>query len=52
MVFSLFLLHDLTGIVRGGETNYGMAATGVSMSLYNIFANLLILLIALASDRR
>ncbi len=52
VVFSLFLLHDLNRIVRGGETNYVMAATGVYISLYNIFANLLILLMALAGDRR
>jgi len=52
VVFSLFLLHDLNRIVRGGETNYVMAATGVFLSLYNIFANLLILLMTLAGDRR
>lgn len=52
VVFSLFLLHDLNRIVRGGETNYVMAATGVYLSLYNIFANLLILLMALAGERR
>ncbi len=52
VVFSLFLLYDLNRIVRGGETNYVMAATGVYMSLYNIFANLLVLLTALTGDRR
>ena len=52
VVFSLFLLHDLNRIVRGGETNYVLATTGVYLSLYNIFANLLILLMALAGDRR
>jgi len=52
VVFSLFLLYDLNRIVRGGDTNYVMATTGVYISLYNIFANLLILLMALAGDRR
>jgi modulator of FtsH protease len=52
VVFSLFLLYDLNRIVRGGETNYVMAATGVYMSLYNIFANLLVLLMALAGGGR
>jgi len=52
VVFSLFLLYDLNRIVRGGETNYIMATTGVYMSLYNIFANLLILLMALSGDQR
>jgi len=51
VVFSLFLLYDLNRIVRGGETNYIMAATGVYMSLFNIFANLLNLLLAFAGDR-
>jgi modulator of FtsH protease len=51
VVFSLFLLYDLNRIVRGGETNYIMATTGVYMSLFNIFANLLQLLIGLRGDR-
>jgi modulator of FtsH protease len=51
VVFSLFLLHDLNRIVRGGETNYVIATTGVYMSLFNIFANLLYLLMALSGDR-
>ena len=51
VVFSLFLLHDLNRIVRGGETNYIMAATGVYISLYNIFVSLLQLLMAFAGDR-
>jgi modulator of FtsH protease len=51
VVFSLFLLYDLQRIMRGGETNYVMATTGVYMSLFNIFANLLHLLMALAGDR-
>jgi modulator of FtsH protease len=37
VVFSLFLLYDLNRIVRGGETNYVMATTGVYLSLLNIF---------------
>jgi modulator of FtsH protease len=51
VVFSLFLLHDLSRIVTGGETNYVMATTGVYMSLFNIFANLLSLLMALTGER-
>jgi len=51
VVFSLFLLYDLNRIVRGGETNYIMATTGVYMSLFNIFVNLLHLLMALAGQR-
>jgi modulator of FtsH protease len=51
VVFSLFLLYDLQRIMRGGETNYVIAATGVYMSLFNIFANLLQILLALGGDR-
>src|SRR5262249_52995237 len=51
VVFSLFLLHDLSRIVTGGETNYVIATTGVYMSLFNIFANLLQLLMALSGER-
>ncbi|HSG74712.1 MAG TPA: Bax inhibitor-1/YccA family protein, partial [Burkholderiales bacterium] len=51
VVFSLFLLYDLQRIIRGGETNYVMATTGVYMSLFNIFANLLYLLMALSGQR-
>ena len=51
VVFSLFLVYDLQRIMRGGETNYIMATTGVYMSLFNIFANLLHLLLALGGER-
>jgi modulator of FtsH protease len=51
VVFSLFLLHDLSRIVTGGETNYVIATTGVYMSLFNIFANLLQILMALTGER-
>ncbi|MGD2141690.1 MAG: Bax inhibitor-1/YccA family protein [Burkholderiales bacterium] len=51
VIFSMFLLHDVSRIVNGGETNYIMAATGVYISLWAIFANLLQLLMALAGQR-
>jgi len=51
VVFSLFLLYDLQRIIRGGETNYVMATTGVYMSLFNIFASLLQLLGIFGGDR-
>ena len=51
VIFSLFLLHDVSRIVNGGETNYIMATTGVYMSLFNIFANLLQILMALAGEK-
>jgi modulator of FtsH protease len=51
VLFSMFLVYDLQRIIRGGETNYVMATTGVYMSLFNIFANLLHLLLALTGER-
>ena len=51
VIFSLFLLHDVSRIVNGGETNYIMATTGCYMSLFNIFANLLQLLMALTGEK-
>jgi modulator of FtsH protease len=51
VVFSLYLLHDLSRIVTGGETNYVIATTGVYISLLNIFVSLLQLLMALSGDR-
>ena len=51
VVFALFLLHDVSRIVNGGETNYIMATTGCYLSLFNIFANLLHLLMVLTGER-
>ena len=50
-IFSLYVLYDVSNIVRGGETNYIMATTGVFLSLFNIFANLLHLLMAFTGER-
>ena len=44
VVFSLYLLFDLSRIVTGGETNYVMATTGVYISMLNIFTSLLSIL--------
>jgi len=53
VVFSLFLLYEVSRIVNGGEDNYIVATTGVYLSLYNVFVNLLYLLMALmGNDRR
>ena len=51
VVFSLFLLYDLSRIITGGETNYVMATTGVYISLLNIFSSLLHLLMALGGEK-
>ena len=50
-IFSLFLLYDLKRIMDGGETNYISATLSVYLSVYNIFSNLLVLLMSLFGNR-
>ena len=47
----LYLLFDLSRIVRGGETNYVMATLALFLDLFNIFVNLLSLLLAFSGQR-
>ncbi len=51
VIFSLYLLHDLSRIVTGGETNYVMATTGVYLSLFNIFTSLVQILLSLFGEK-
>jgi len=51
LLFSLWLLHDLSRIVTGGETNYVMATLSLFLDIYNIFVNLLSLLMVFAGNR-
>ena len=51
LLCSGLILYKTSQIIHGGETNYIMATTGVYMSLFNIFANLLHLLMALSGER-
>jgi FtsH-binding integral membrane protein len=51
LLFSMWLLYDISNIVRGGETNYVSATLSVYMSLYNIFVSLLNLLMAFSGQR-
>lgn len=51
LLFSGFLLFDISRIVNGGETNYVMATLSVYLSIYNIFVNLLQLLMAFMGER-
>jgi modulator of FtsH protease len=43
-IFSAFMLVDLQRVVNGGETNYVSATLAIYLSIYNVFANLLMLL--------
>ena len=51
LIFSAFILHDVSRIVNGGETNYVMATLSLFLSLYNIFTSLLHLLLAFTGQR-
>jgi len=51
MIFSGFILYDVNRIVKGGETNYVMATLALYMNIYNLFVNLLYLLMALMGNR-
>jgi modulator of FtsH protease len=51
LIFSGFILYDVSRVVRGGETNYVMATLSIYLNIYNLFVNLLHLLLALAGNR-
>lgn len=51
LIFSAYILYDVSQIVHGGETNYLMATLSLYLDIYNIFVNLLNLLMALAGER-
>ena len=48
LLMSGFILFDTSRIIHGGETNYIMATYGLYLSIFNIFVNLLHLLMAFA----
>ena len=50
-IFSLYLLYDVSNIVRGGETNYITATLSLFLNVYNIFISLLNLLLAFTGQR-
>ena len=51
MVFSAYILYDISRIVTGGEDNYISATLAVYLDIYNVFVSLLNLLMALSGDR-
>lgn len=51
LIFSGYILFDVSQIVHGGETNYIMATLTLYLDIYNIFVNLLSLLMALSGNR-
>ena len=51
LLFSGYILYDVSKIVHGGETNYVMATLKIYLDIYNIFINLLNLLLAFSGQR-
>jgi FtsH-binding integral membrane protein len=51
LIFSLYLLYDVSAIVRGGESNYIMATVRLFLDLLNLFLSLLNLLMIFSGQR-
>jgi modulator of FtsH protease len=51
LIFSGYILFDVSRIVLGGETNYVMATLSLYLDIYNLFLNLLQLLMVLMGER-
>jgi modulator of FtsH protease len=50
LLMSGYILFDTSRIIHGGETNYIMATVGLYVNIYNIFVNLLHLIMAFSGD--
>ncbi len=51
LLFSGYILYDISNIVQGGETNYVSATLAVYLGVYNVFVSLLNLIMAFGGDR-
>lgn len=51
LLFSVYILFDISRIVNGGEDNYITATLAVYLDIYNLFVHLLHLLMAFSGDR-
>ena len=51
LIFSMYLLFDVSNIVRGGETNYITATLNLFLDVYNIFISLLNILLVFSGQR-
>lgn len=51
LLFSGFILFDISRIVHGGETNYVTATLAVYLNIYNMFINILHLLMAFSGEK-
>jgi modulator of FtsH protease len=52
LIFSGYILYDVNQIVRGGQTNYVMATLSLYLDIYNLFVNLLSILMSLMGNDR
>lgn len=51
LLFSAYILYDVSDIVQGGETNYVMGTLRIYLDIYNLFVSLLNLLMAFGGQR-
>lgn len=51
LIFSAYILYDISRIVNGGETNYVTATLAVYLDIYNVFVSLLHLIMAFTGER-
>ncbi len=51
LIFSAYILYDISRIVQGGETNYVSATLAVYLDIYNVFISLLNLIMAFTGER-
>ena len=51
LLFSGYILYDISQIMQGGATNYVTATLAVYLDVYNVFVSLLNLIMAFGGDR-
>lgn len=51
LIFSAYILYDISRIIQGGETNYVSATLAVYLDVYNVFVSLLNLIMAFTGER-
>jgi len=51
LIFSAYILYDVSNIVNGGETNYITATLNLYLDIYNLFVNLLNIIMSLTGER-
>lgn len=52
LIFSVYILYDVSQIVNGGQTNYVSATLQLYLDVYNVFTSLLHILMSLSGNSR